>query len=412
MSQPLPQPRIAIACGGTGGHLFPGLAVAEELVSRGCEVMLLVSPKEVDQQGVKSAIGMEIITLPAVGLTRGHRLDFLKGFLRSRAEAKKIFRERPPQAVLAMGGFTSAPPVLAGKGFGAATFLHESNAIPGRANRLLAFFVDEAFTGFPEAAARLHHTRVLTTGTPVRPQFEPTDPASCRLALGLDPKRPVLLVTGGSQGAGGVNQLVLQALPEITRRLPALQFLHLTGPNDFDKVQSAYSEQLCKAIVRPFLTEMELALGAATAAVSRAGASSLAELAAMRLPAILIPYPAAADHHQFHNARAFEQDHAALLLEEKNATGPTLAGMIVTLIEDLHAHSAMRTALSRWHAPHAAGLIAEKILALVNAKTHGKFGARTVPVRSPADHTRSSSSSELSVLSPARRMKAVHVSNP
>ncbi len=375
MNQP-PQPRIAIACGGTGGHLFPGMAVADELIARGCDVMLLISPKEVDQQAVKTALGLEIVTLPAVGLTRGQQLEFFKGFFKSRAEAKKVFRDRPPQAVLAMGGFTSAPPVLAGKSLGAATFLHDSNAIPGRANRLLAHFVDQAFVGFPEAAGRLHHHNVLATGTPVRPQFQPADAAACRLSLGLDPKRPVLLVTGGSQGASGVNHLVLQALPELARRLPQLQCLHLTGPSDVEKVQSTYNEQKCKAVVRPFLTEMELALGAATVAVSRAGASSLAELAAMRVPAILIPYPAAADNHQFYNARAFEKDGAALMVNEREATGEGLADTIVNLIEDTRAHTAMREALIRWHAPHAAELIAEKILALVNAKNPGQFQIR------------------------------------
>ncbi len=110
------QPLVAIACGGTGGHLFPGLSVAAELVRRGCGVTLLISPKEVDQQGVKSAVGLEIVTLPAMGWSRGRRLGFLRGFWNSYRAAKRVFHARPPQAVLAMGGFTSAPPVLAGKG--------------------------------------------------------------------------------------------------------------------------------------------------------------------------------------------------------------------------------------------------------------------------------------------------------
>src|SRR6185436_14325843 len=128
-------PLVAIACGGTGGHLFPGVAVAEQLLLRGCDVTLLVSPKEVDQQAVKNALGMEIATLPAVGMTRGHLGAFFAGFWKSYRAARALFSPRPPQAVLAMGGFTSAPPVLAGKACGATTFLHESNTIPGKANR-------------------------------------------------------------------------------------------------------------------------------------------------------------------------------------------------------------------------------------------------------------------------------------
>ena len=164
-------PFVAIACGGTGGHLFPGLVVAGELQKRGCKIVLLVSPKDVDQQVVKSAQGFEIFTLPAVGLQNRNYFSFALSFWKSFCAARNIFKQRKPDAVLAMGGFTSAPPILAAQKFGAKTFLHESNTIPGRANRLLARFVDEAFVGFPEAAAKLKVRKVSVTGTPVRPQF-------------------------------------------------------------------------------------------------------------------------------------------------------------------------------------------------------------------------------------------------
>ena len=370
------KPFVAIACGGTGGHLFPGLAVGEELLRRGCEITLLISPKEVDQQAVKSATGMTVATLPAFGLTSGQRMEFLRGCWKSLVAAKKHFHSRPPQAVLAMGGFTSAPPVLAGKACGAVTFLHESNAIPGRANRWLAHVVDQAFVGFTTAAGRLHHQNVLVTGTPVRAEFQPADAASCRTALGLHPQRPVLLVMGGSQGASGINELVAQSLPLLVRRMPELQFLHLTGASDAEKVQTAYQQLNCKAIVRPFLTEMDFALGAATATVSRSGASSLAELAAMRLPAILIPYPAAADNHQYYNARAFVDTGAALLVEQLGATPHGLADSILKLVTDSAARAAASEALARWHTPHAAELIAERILALVQARSPGRWEGR------------------------------------
>ncbi len=148
-------PFVAIACGGTGGHLFPGLAVAGELKKRGCKIALLISPKDVDQQAVKSARGMEIFTLPAVGLQNRNYFSFGLSFWKSFCASRKIFKQHKPDAVLAMGGFTSAPPILAARKFGAKIFLHESNTIPGRANRFLTRFVDEAFVGFPETAARL-----------------------------------------------------------------------------------------------------------------------------------------------------------------------------------------------------------------------------------------------------------------
>jgi UDP-N-acetylglucosamine--N-acetylmuramyl-(pentapeptide) pyrophosphoryl-undecaprenol N-acetylglucosamine transferase len=385
VTKPLaPKPLVAIACGGTGGHLFPGVAVGEQLLLRGCDVTLLVSPKEVDQHAVTSALGMKVATLPAVGMTRGRLLQFAAGFWNSYRAAKRLFRERPPQAVLAMGGFTSAPPVLAGRACGSTTFLHESNTIPGKANRWLAHFVDQAFVGFPTAAGRLHHANILCTGTPVRPQFQAAEPASCRMALGLATERPVLLVMGGSQGASGINDIVLQAASVLLKASPDLQFLHLTGPGDVAKVQSGYEALKARAVVRPFLTEMELALGAANVAVSRAGGSSLAELAAMRLPSVLIPYPTAADNHQFHNANAFVETGAALKVDQKGATAEALASLVLRLLADKVSHAAMAKALERWHRADAAEVIAERMIALMEVMHSGRWKREDVANHSTA----------------------------
>ncbi|MFZ1072350.1 MAG: undecaprenyldiphospho-muramoylpentapeptide beta-N-acetylglucosaminyltransferase [Verrucomicrobiia bacterium] len=356
-------PFVAIACGGTGGHLFPGLAVAEQLTRRGCAVALLISPKDVDQQAVKSARGVEIITLPAAALQNRNYLSFAGSFVKSLFAAQKVFRRRKPDAVLTMGGFTGAPPVWVGKNFGAKTFLHESNTIPGRANRLLARFVDGAFVGFPEAVARLKTRKVKTTGTPVRPQFQPGDAAGCRTALGLESDRPMIMVMGGSQGASGINEMILSALPLLAGR--DWQWLHLAGAGGFEKVKQAYAARGFSAVVKPFFAEMDIALGAATAAVSRAGASSLAELAAMRLPSLLVPFPAAAGDHQFFNARAFEKTGAARLLEQKDATPEKVAAMLRELVENEPARKAMQAALVKWHAPKAAEQIAENILSAI-----------------------------------------------
>jgi UDP-N-acetylglucosamine--N-acetylmuramyl-(pentapeptide) pyrophosphoryl-undecaprenol N-acetylglucosamine transferase len=347
--------------------LFPGVAVAEELVLGGCDVVLLTSKKEIDQQAVRPSRGVDVRALPGVGLTRGRVLEFSRGFASSLVQVRKIFRDRPAQAVLAMGGFTGAPPVLAGKTCGTLSFLHESNTIPGRANRWLSHIVDQAFVGFPSAARRLYTRNVITTGTPVRPQFQPADPAACRTALGLAANRPTALIMGGSQGASAINSLIESTLPLITRQYPELQYVHLCGQRDLEQVRAAYDRFSCRAIVRTFLTEMDLALGAATLAVTRAGASSLAELAAMRLPAVLIPYPAAADNHQWHNARAYADAGAALLLEQRRATPEKFVELLHKLLCDSAAHGAMRDELVRWHAPHAASQIAQKILTLLKA---------------------------------------------
>ena len=381
-------PFVAIACGGTGGHLFPGLAVAEQLKQCGCDVALLISPKDVDQQAGKSALGMEIFTLPAVGLQNRNYFSFAGSFVKSLFAARRIFRQRKPQAVLAMGGFTSAPPIFVAKEMGAKTFLHESNTIPGRANRFLARFVDEAFVGFPEAAPRLHSRKTSVTGTPVRPQFfvsRITHHAS-RVALGLDPDRPVVLVVGGSQGASGLNTMVLSALPLLAQK--NWQWLHLTGAKDFEKVKSAYATLGINAVVKSFFAEMDLALGAATAAVSRAGASSLAEMAAMRLPSPLVPLPTAADNRQVSNAHAFATTGAAKLLEQKNSTPEKVAALLGELVDDSAVRGIIQTALAQWHAPKSAAEIAESILRSVGqtVQKSSNLQAPTSRDTSSSDH--------------------------
>lgn len=359
------RPAIAIACGGTGGHLFPGLAVGTQLARHRCRVSLLVSSKDVDQQAVRGVKGMEIVTLPAIGLVRGGKLAFLAGFWRSYRVARQFFQRQKPEAALAMGGFTSAAPLLAAKRLRACTFLHESNTVPGRANRWLSWMVDQAFVGFPDAAQRLHTRRVLVTGTPVRAQFQPGDPGQCRKALGLDPQLPTVCVLGGSQGASGINQLLTRSLPAIQKSFPRWQWIHLTGTSEHDAVKAGYTAGGIKALVLPFLSEMELALGAASAAISRAGASSLAELAAMQVPAVLVPYPFAADDHQSYNARAFTNSGAARMLVQSAATPESMLDMLRALVEDAGTRDQMRHSLARWHAPRAAEDIAGAILQLL-----------------------------------------------
>jgi UDP-N-acetylglucosamine--N-acetylmuramyl-(pentapeptide) pyrophosphoryl-undecaprenol N-acetylglucosamine transferase len=354
--------RVAIACGGTGGHLFPGIAIAGELIERGCSVTLLISPKEVDQVGVRTMAGAELVTLPAVGLTRGGAISFVQGFIKSFSLARKAFKLQKPQIGLAMGGFISAAPMLALRANGKPIFLHESNTIPGRANRWLSWLAKSAFIGFPSAANRLRTRNIVVTGTPVRAAFRRMDQDVCRKALGLDPARPVVLVMGGSQGATGINEIVGNALKYFAKHSPSLQWIHLTGPNDVERVKAAYSAAKLNAIIHASYEAMELLLGAASAAISRAGASSLAELAAVRVPAILVPFPAATDDHQRHNARAFEQTGAARLLEQHEAEPEVLGPSLMEILEQPEVFARMTEALSVWHTPRAAEQIVDILL--------------------------------------------------
>jgi UDP-N-acetylglucosamine--N-acetylmuramyl-(pentapeptide) pyrophosphoryl-undecaprenol N-acetylglucosamine transferase len=355
------------------------LAVGRELRRRGCEVTLLVSSKRIDSLAAQAAGDMETVALPAVGLSRGNVPGFAWRFWQSYWLSRKHFQKRRPHFVLGMGGFASAPPVLAGGHLGARTFVHESNSVPGRANRLLARSVDGAFAWFQSASDELLARRVEVVGMPVRPEFlRLPPPAQARAALGLEAGAPVLLVMGGSQGAGPINQFLITILPQLLDAMPQLQFIHLTGPADLEKVRAACAGSGRRAVVRAFLGEMALALAAADAAVSRAGASSLAEFAACRLPAILIPYPAAADDHQFHNALAFARGGAARLLQQRALTSAMLAEEILALLANTERRSAMRQALAAWHRPEAAAQIADKML-------HWSGSALSVPVSSAPD---------------------------
>ena len=359
---------IAIACGGTGGHLFPGLAVGQEITARGGDVTLLISGKDVDQQAVRGLRDIATLTLPAVALQGGNLPQFLLASMRARTAAKRAFAAHPPHAILALGGFTAAPPVLAGKSLGAVTALHESNTIPGRANRWLAHCVDECFVGFPEAATRLWHPHVTHTGTPVREAFTAEyDPAACRTLLGLKPNAPTLVIMGGSQGARGVNQLVTAALPQLLAARPDLQFLHLTGEPDFETVRLAYSRLAPSPqfVVRPFLSEVEFALGAASVVVSRSGASSLAEFAAMRTPVILVPLPTAHDNHQFHNAVALVATGAARMIEQNRTPPDRLVTLLLELLANAPARQQLSEAIGRWHVPDAPTRIVNRLVTLL-----------------------------------------------
>jgi len=367
------RPLVAIACGGTGGHLFPGVAVGQELTALGCDVLLIVSEKAIDRRATQGVAGMAVTSVPAVGLGR-NPVRFLAGLWKSRRAILKRFRERPPAAVLGMGGFTSAAPILAGRAVGARTFLHESNTIPGRANRWLSRMVDEAFVWFPETNDRLSGTGGLVVGTPVRTCFRSGDAGDAREELKLDRDLPTLTVTGGSQGARAINRAIVEIAPRLRAAVKGLQILHLAGSQDADEVAGAYAKNGIPASVHAFLDNMPAALNAATLVVGRAGASSMAELAAVGAPAVLIPYPHAADDHQFHNARAFVDSDAARMVRQDERLAEALHDQIVGLFQSPDRLAGLSRNIHCRHEPNAARRIAERLLA---ATTQSEAASRS-----------------------------------
>jgi UDP-N-acetylglucosamine--N-acetylmuramyl-(pentapeptide) pyrophosphoryl-undecaprenol N-acetylglucosamine transferase len=349
-----------IACGGTGGHLFPGLAVAEVLRARGHEVMLFVSEKEIDALAMSGRSEFLFHKLPTVGLPSPFSpaiLGFSRRFAESMRVCRGIYRRFKPHAVLGMGGFTSTAPVLAGKMRGVPTFVHESNAIPGKANRITARMVRAVLLGFKECAPFFPKARTEVTGTPIRKELQPMDRKLARQRLGLREDLPTLLVMGGSQGASGINQAVIKSLPYLHDA--PIQIIHLAGSRDERLVADNYQREKIPAHVAAFHHAMEEAYSAADFAIARSGAASLAELAAFSLPAILIPFPYAAEDHQTRNAEIFVRAGAALLLKESELTAELLAREIRELIDHPNELRRLAENSAQLASKNAAGLVVE-----------------------------------------------------
>lgn len=347
-----------IACGGTGGHLFPGIAVAEALRARGHEVMLFVSEKEVDALALSGHSDFRYEKLPTIGLPSPFSpaiLGFLRRFNQSLSLCRSIYRKFKPQVVLGMGGFTSTAPILAGRMRGVPTFIHESNAIPGKANRMTARIVRAVLLGFKECAPFFPRARTEVTGTPIRTELQRMDRYVAREKLGLRRDLPTLLVMGGSQGASGINQAIIKSLPSL-HGVP-LQVIHLAGSRDERLVADNYQRENIPAYVAPFHHRMEEVYSAADFAVARSGAASLAELAFFSLPAILIPFPYAADDHQTRNAEIFVRAGAAIILKESELSGDLLARKLKELITDEHQIRRMSENASRLAPKNAASLV-------------------------------------------------------
>jgi UDP-N-acetylglucosamine--N-acetylmuramyl-(pentapeptide) pyrophosphoryl-undecaprenol N-acetylglucosamine transferase len=363
--------KIAIACGGTGGHLFPGLAVAEELRDRGHDTLLLVSPKQIDVIALEGAKEQQSHALPGIGwpgFLSPRVFKFALNLLSSWRECGRVYRDFKPTAVVGMGGFTSAIPLLLGRHLRLPTIIHESNAIPGRVTRMIAPWVNKTLLGFEGCANYLRRAHCVVTGTPVRRGLGRIDRAAAAEKFGLNPALPIVLIMGGSQGAHGINQLVLKTLPMWHNDREQVQFIHLAGQADANIAEINYRRQRLTAVVQAFSTEMEHFYSLADVVISRSGAASLTELSHYGLPSVLIPYPAAADDHQTYNARIFEQAGAARILVESKTMPQTLHEVVAALLTNGPMRRMMAEAARGLAGVDAAKRVAEEIEASCNRK--------------------------------------------
>lgn len=356
-----PSMNIVIACGGTGGHLFPGIAVAQELKKRGHNVTLLISQKKVDAQATKNYGDLNFRTIEAIAMPKIPSIA-LFGFFMKLYKAirfsKNLLNETKADVVIGMGGFTSFPPVYAAHRKGIRTYVHDSNALPGKANRMTAKCCTNVLLGIEEAKHYFNPAKCIVTGTPVRQEMVVRkNQQEARRELKLPADRHIVLVMGGSQGAKNLNSLVIRTAAEC-REL--CDFLIITGTSDFARV-SELTTDMPHVHVIEFCSAMATAYAAADVVISRSGASSLTELAHMGKAALLVPYPFAADDHQAHNARVFAAHGAARMMRENTLSPEDISAFLKEVLGDPPLLASMSESALRLDMPDAVSRIANVI---------------------------------------------------
>ncbi len=357
---------IVVTGGGTGGHLFPGIAVAQEIMDRapGCRVVFIGTGRLVDRNAM-SHYGFETKTIHCSGLKGGTfwaKIKTLAQLPVSFLESLLLLKNIRPSLVLGVGGYVTGPVVLAAKVMGIASCIHEQNSVPGMANRKLGPIVDRIFLSIPGSENFFPSEKCLHTGNPLRREI-------LKLAAGRQSKKrgKCLLVLGGSQGAHAVNKLVANALVTIKHQLSAdFKVLHQTGKIDRAWVDKEYQQAGIDAEVTEFIDQMEKAYDLADVVVSRAGATTLAELTVVKRASILIPYPFAADNHQQKNAQVLEEKGAAIICSESELTAEILGNQIISLLEDNVLLEKMERKAGEAAMPDAVLKIADECMKLID----------------------------------------------
>jgi UDP-N-acetylglucosamine--N-acetylmuramyl-(pentapeptide) pyrophosphoryl-undecaprenol N-acetylglucosamine transferase len=364
MSEQQKTPGLMIAGGGTGGHVFAGVAVADAWRTQFSESSIVfvgaqgrIEEKLVPRAGYPLKL-LKLGSLKRVSLSR--RLKTFYQLPVSLLRSAGFIIQHRPKAVLGVGGFASGPLVLMARLlrlFGltqSRTAILEQNSVPGFTNRVLGRFVDTVFCSFPGTEKQFPNRRVLVTGNPVRSVMSKLPPAK------RDPF--TLFIFGGSQGALGINTLVLEALPHLTDLKAGLRFIHQTGELDYARVVEGYRNAGVHARVEKFIHEMLHAYAEASLVICRSGSSTLAEIAAVGRASILVPLPTAADNHQETNARVFSDAGAAFLLKQGPHAGEKLAELIRASIADTSQIDRMEHSVTSFYRPDAARQIVENLL--------------------------------------------------
>ena len=359
--------RVVIAGGGTGGHLFPGLAIARHLLERapGAIVTFAGTTRGIEARAVPRA-GFELDTIRSLGLKGKSIVPLVRGMATlpaSAIDAWRVVSRRRPHIVVGVGGYSSGPVAVMAWLHGIPVLLHEQNAQPGLTNRWLGRFARAVAVTF-EGTAPQFGSKAFVSGNPVRPQFLQPEPETAGARK--------VLIFGGSQGSHAINVAVVEAASQLAQAHPPLVVTHQTGEGDVGLVREGLERAGLRARVEPFIEDMGAAMRDANVIVCRAGSTTLAELAAVGRAALLVPLPTATDDHQRVNARALVEAGAAEMLDQRDLTGASLAARVIALADDADRRQRLAAAIKGFARPEAARVIVDRMLELAKAKTNGE----------------------------------------
>ncbi|MFA6211170.1 MAG: undecaprenyldiphospho-muramoylpentapeptide beta-N-acetylglucosaminyltransferase [Candidatus Obscuribacterales bacterium] len=363
--------RIVLTGGGTGGHIYPALSVAEQIKDDpSVEAILYIGAIGHPEEKLAKENGLDFVGLNVSGMPRSlspRLITWPFQMWTAIERAKEVLRQFKPTVVLGTGGYASAPPLAAANALGVPTAVHEPDAHPGLVNRLLSRRAQLVSLGMQGAAARINapHGRIVFNGNPVRKSFlaERHRDAGCAI-LGLRSDLKTVLVTGGSQGAKALNEAVVAALPRLLEIEPHIQIVHQCGDKNLNDVKERLNPSLAPSPryhLRAYFDDLSIAYAVSDLAITRAGAMTVAELAVTGTPAIFVPYPYAAQDHQTHNARYMESQKAALVIPQEDLTGETIFNHIAALIGDDSRLHEMRKRMTEIGKPDAAKILAQQL---------------------------------------------------
>ncbi len=359
--------KLVIAGGGTGGHLFPGVAVAEALVELApdAQVMFVGTARGIEARAIpKTPFQLALIDVAGLkGQSFAHRVKTAFKLPASVLASRKILKDFGADAVIGVGGYASGPVLVAARSLGLPTAVCEQNSVPGITNRILSKLVDKVYVTFAASLPWFPAHKTSLVGNPVRQSFRKAAVLSNDALGTTDVVAGRVFTFGGSQGARPLNENVPQALGLLKQRGVAVTALHQAGKDAVDAVAAAYADAGIVADVTPFIDNMVAAYRAADVVVCRAGATSCAEVTALGVPAILVPFPQAADDHQTMNAQDLVDQHAAVMLKQSDLTPAHLADVLQALLTDGSARAALADGARRAGKLDAAVVVAAAALA-------------------------------------------------